>query len=96
MIEEKLSTLTPDERTSGGRAEDRLFTVFYDKLHRVDVRESEALDALASIDVRLAECGDIAQLSNVPDRTMQRDWHKAPSVRNCLMDGIASASQPFS
>jgi len=119
MIEEKLSTLTHVESTGGGRADDRLFTVFYDELHRIAVRElllkrafilsptallqevflnvsPRESDALASIDVRLAECGDIARLSNVPDRTVQRNWHKAPSVRNCLMDGIANESQSFS
>jgi RNA polymerase sigma factor (TIGR02999 family) len=61
-------------------------------------RLREALDALASMDARLAECvdlkffcgfsfADIAHLWGVSERTVQRDWEKARLLLNRLIDG---------
>jgi len=58
----------------------------------------EALDTLGSIDPRLAECVDlkffcgfsfaqIAQLWNVSERTVQRDWDKARVILKRLIGG---------
>ena len=60
----------------------------------------EALDLLARMDARLAECvdlkffcglsfGDIAQLWQVSERTVQRDWDKARLLLNRLIGGLA-------
>jgi RNA polymerase sigma factor (TIGR02999 family) len=57
---------------------------------------NEALDGLARIDARLAECvelkffcgftfGDIARMWEVSERTVQRDWDKARLLLNRLM-----------
>ena len=57
---------------------------------------NEALDGLASIDARLAECvelkffcgftfNDIARMWEVSERTVQRDWDKARLLLNRLM-----------
>lgn len=57
----------------------------------------EALDSLATIDPRLAECVDmkffcglsfveIARLRDVSERTVQRDWDKARLLLNRLMN----------
>jgi RNA polymerase sigma factor (TIGR02999 family) len=57
---------------------------------------NEALDALAKIDPRLAECvdlkffcgfsfNDIAQMRDVSERTVQRDWDKARLLLNRLI-----------
>ena len=57
----------------------------------------DALESLASIDARLAECvdmkffcglsfGEIAKLRNVSERTVQRDWDKARLLLNRLMN----------
>src|SRR5262249_54021252 len=56
-------------------------------------RLNDALEALAKIDARLAECvdlkyfcgfsfGEIAQMRNVSERTVQRDWEKARVLLN--------------
>jgi RNA polymerase sigma factor (TIGR02999 family) len=61
-------------------------------------RLREALDALASMDARLAECVDlkffcgfsfidIAHLWDVSERTVQRDWEKARVLLNRLLGG---------
>jgi RNA polymerase sigma factor (TIGR02999 family) len=61
-------------------------------------RLGEALDALAGMDARLAECvdlkffcgfsfADIAHLWGVSERTVQRDWGKARLLLNRLIDG---------
>jgi RNA polymerase sigma factor (TIGR02999 family) len=58
----------------------------------------DALESLAVIDARLAECVDlkffcglsfveIARLRNVSDRTVQRDWDKARLLLSHLMRG---------
>lgn len=63
----------------------------------------DALESLASIDARLAECvdlkffcgfsfRDIAQLWSVSERTVQRDWEKARLVLNQLIGGVRSSS----
>jgi RNA polymerase sigma factor (TIGR02999 family) len=57
---------------------------------------SNALDSLASIDSRLAECvdlkffcgfsfGDIAKMRDVSERTVQRDWDKARILLHQMM-----------
>ncbi len=57
---------------------------------------NDALDGLARIDTRLAECvelkffcgftfGDIAQMWDVSERTVQRDWDKARLLLNRMM-----------
>jgi RNA polymerase sigma factor (TIGR02999 family) len=59
---------------------------------------NEALDGLAHIDERLAECvelkffcgftfGDIARMWDVSERTVQRDWDKARLLLSRLMAG---------
>ena len=59
---------------------------------------NEALDGLARIDARLAECvelkffcgftfSDIARMWEVSERTVQRDWDKARLLLNRLMTG---------
>jgi RNA polymerase sigma factor (TIGR02999 family) len=59
---------------------------------------NEALDGLARIDARLAECvelkffcgftfGDIARMWEVSERTVQRDWDKARLLLNRMMTG---------
>ena len=56
-------------------------------------RLNEALEALAQVDPRLAECvdlkffcgfsfGEIARMRNVAERTVQRDWEKARVLIN--------------
>ena len=63
---------------------------------------SEALDTLAKIDSRLAECvdlkffcgfsfNDIAQMRDVSERTVQRDWDKARLLLNRLITDPALA-----
>lgn len=63
-------------------------------------RLREALDALAGMDARLAECVDmkffcgfsfvdIADLWGVSERTVQRDWEKARLLLNRLICGAA-------
>lgn len=65
---------------------------------------NEALDALAKIDPRLAECvdlkffcgfsfNDIAQMRDVSERTVQRDWDKARLLLNRLIQDQSSAAQ---
>lgn len=60
---------------------------------------SDALDSLGAIEPRLAECvdlkffcgfsfRDIAQLWNVSERTVQRDWEKARLMLNRLIGGL--------
>lgn len=60
----------------------------------------EALDMLSVLDARLAECvdlkffcglsfGDIAQLWQVSERTVQRDWDKARLLLNRLISGLS-------
>jgi RNA polymerase sigma factor (TIGR02999 family) len=60
----------------------------------------EALDMLSVLDSRLAECvdlkffcglsfGDIAQLWQVSERTVQRDWDKARLLLNRLISGLS-------
>ena len=68
----------------------------------LDVQKlGDALDALARIDGRLAECvdlkffcgyshADIAALWSVSERTVQRDWDKARILLNRLLEGAAS------
>jgi RNA polymerase sigma factor (TIGR02999 family) len=70
----------------------------------IDVNQlHEALDGLASIDPRLAQCVDlkffcgfsvaeIAQLWNVSERTVHRDWEKARVLLSGLIDGLADQS----
>jgi RNA polymerase sigma factor (TIGR02999 family) len=77
-------------------------------------RLREALEALNRIDSRLAECvdlkffcgfsfGDIANLWDVSERTVQRDWDKARVLLNRLIRNIreedsrgpTSSSQPL-
>ena len=64
-------------------------------------RLREALDQLMSIDQRLAECvdlkffcgfsfGEIAQLWQVSERTVQRDWDKARLLLNRLLKDISA------
>jgi RNA polymerase sigma factor (sigma-70 family) len=59
----------------------------------------DALESLATIDARLAECvdlkffcglsfGEIAQLRQVSERTVQRDWDKARLLLGSLMRDI--------
>ncbi len=61
----------------------------------------EALESLAQIDARLAECvdlkffcgfshADIAALWSVSERTVQRDWDKARILLNRLLDHQSS------
>ena len=63
----------------------------------------EALDALAGIDARLAQCvdlkffcgysfADIARLWDVSERTVQRDWDKARLLLNDLIMGLRSCT----
>lgn len=65
-------------------------------------RVHEALESLAQIDARLAECVDlrffcglsfdeIARLQGVSGRTVQRNWDKARLLLNRLIDGDAQA-----
>jgi RNA polymerase sigma factor (TIGR02999 family) len=67
-------------------------------------RLREALDALAAIDQRLAQCvdlkffcgfnfRDIAQLWNVSERTVLRDWDKARILLSRMISGPVSNSQ---
>jgi DNA-directed RNA polymerase specialized sigma24 family protein len=62
----------------------------------------DALNSLATIDARLAECvdlkffcgfscADIAQLRNVSERTVERDWDKARLLLNRLIGEPAIA-----
>lgn len=64
----------------------------------------DALESLATIDARLAECvdlkffcgfsfRDIAELWNVSERTVQRDWEKARLVLNRLIGRVKSSSE---
>lgn len=64
-------------------------------------RLHEALESLAQLDARLAECvdlrffcglsfGEIARLRNVSERTVQRDWDKARLLLNRLVNGDAT------
>jgi len=64
----------------------------------------DALESLATIDPRLAECvdlkffcgfsfRDIAELWSVSERTVQRDWEKARLVLNRLIGGMRSTAQ---
>ena len=64
----------------------------------------DALDALTSVDPRLAQCvdlkffcgfsfRDIAQLWNVSERTVLRDWDKARVLLNRLLSGPAARLQ---
>jgi RNA polymerase sigma factor (TIGR02999 family) len=76
----------------------------------VDIEVSllrDALEALATIDQRLAECVDlkffcgfsfleIAQLWNVSERTVLRDWDKARILLNRLVSGAASDAPQLS
>jgi RNA polymerase sigma factor (TIGR02999 family) len=68
-------------------------------------RLREALDVLASQQPRLAECvdlkffcgfsfRDIAELWNVSERTVLRDWDKARLLLNRLMGGLEGGPQP--
>jgi RNA polymerase sigma factor (TIGR02999 family) len=61
----------------------------------------DALESLAAIDARLAECvdlkffcgfsfRDIAELWSVSERTVQRDWEKARLVLNHLIVGVTA------
>ncbi len=61
---------------------------------------NDALEALAKIDTRLAECvdlkffcgfsfGEIAQLREVSERTVQRDWDKARLLLNRFINDQA-------
>ena len=70
--------------------------------HRLQ-RLHEALESLAQLDARLAECVDlrffcglsfdeIARLKGVSGRTVQRDWDKARLLLNRLING--GGSQP--
>jgi RNA polymerase sigma factor (TIGR02999 family) len=65
----------------------------------------DALQSLATIDARLAECvdlkffcglsfGEIARLREVSERTVQRDWDKARLLLNRLMKDQADEPQP--
>jgi len=65
---------------------------------------NEALDALAKIDSRLAECvdlkffcgfsfNDIAQMRDVSERTVQRDWDKARLLLNRFIKDPMHAPQ---
>jgi len=65
----------------------------------------EALEALANIDARLAECVDlkffcgfssseIAELWQVSERTVQRDWDKARVLLQRLMDDPGAVHPP--
>jgi RNA polymerase sigma factor (TIGR02999 family) len=67
-------------------------------------RLNEALESLAQLDPRLAECVDmrffcglsfdeIAKLRGVSKRTAQRDWDKARVLLNRLMNGDAAGWQ---
>ena len=78
-------TTLPTESRSGTRV-DGIETVQIEKLN-------EALETLGQIDARLAECVDlkffcglsfteIAQLRQVSERTVQRDWRKARTLLN--------------
>jgi RNA polymerase sigma factor (TIGR02999 family) len=62
-----------------------------------DAKLSEALDALARVDARLAECvdlkffcgftfADIAEMRSVSERTVQRDWEKARILLHQFLD----------
>jgi RNA polymerase sigma factor (TIGR02999 family) len=64
---------------------------------------SEALDELATIDARLAECVDlkffcgfsfldIAAMRSVTERTVRRDWEKARILLHQLLDGKDSVA----
>jgi RNA polymerase sigma factor (TIGR02999 family) len=66
---------------------------------------NEALDGLARLDARLAECvelkffcgftfSDIARMWEVSERTVQRDWDKARLLLNRLMAGPALTLAP--
>jgi len=82
----------------GGRLE---FTALHTDLpedrQSIDIEGlGEALESLATLDPRLAECVDmkffcglsfseIANLRNVSERTVQRDWDKARLLLNQLM-----------
>ena len=66
---------------------------------------SDALEALATIDVRLAECvdlkffcglsfGEIAQLREVSERTVQRDWDKARLLLSRLINDQGEEPPP--
>jgi RNA polymerase sigma factor (TIGR02999 family) len=64
-------------------------------------RMNEALEELATVDPRLAECVDlkffcgfslteIAQMRSVSERTVQRDWEKARILLHQYLDGQAT------
>jgi RNA polymerase sigma factor (TIGR02999 family) len=66
---------------------------------------SDALDALATIEPRLAQCVDlkffcgysfieIAQMWNVSERTVQRDWDKARLLLNRFINDGSDPLQP--
>lgn len=75
--------------------------------HKIDIevdRLRDALDALAAVDQRLAECvdlkffcgfnfRDIAQLWNVSERTVLRDWDKARIMLSRMISGRMPNSQ---
>lgn len=67
-------------------------------------RLNDALESLALIDARLAECvdlkffcgfsfGEIARLRDVSERTVQRDWDKARVLLNRLINGAEGQPQ---
>jgi RNA polymerase sigma factor (TIGR02999 family) len=66
---------------------------------------NEALESLATIDPRLAECvdlkffcglsfGEIAKLRDVSERTVQRDWEKARLLLNGLINDREDLQKP--
>lgn len=68
---------------------------FNDQLAQLD-KLNEALESLAQIDSRLAECVDlrffcgfsvdeIAQMWDVSERTVRREWDKARALLGCLI-----------
>jgi len=80
---------TPVEQGGIGKA----YELFGDELAPLLDELNEALESLAKIDARLAECVDlkffcgfsfneIAQLRDVSERTVQRDWDKARLLLN--------------
>jgi len=65
-------------------------------------RMNDALEELAAVDARLAECvdlkffcgfsfADIAEMWSVSERTVQRDWEKARILLHQYLDGSAAA-----
>lgn len=70
----------------------------FDTDHSLDAL-ADALESLAKLDSRLAECVDlkffcgfsfseIACMWNVSERTVQRDWEKARVLLNTLLQGV--------